>query len=705
MSAPVREAGRASAPGGGRAGAVVRGAAVRGDRADRGGPGGRVAVVAGGADGARPGWVKVVAVGLAAAVAGLLFTPVFGLRGLVPPVAAAVVPPVAVAVAARRLDTWRSVLVALVGLVGVVLVLRPAGPLGLLAAAPGSWRETLRSTWPARPEPELLVFVPLLVLAAVVFGVELLHRVRAPLVAVLPAVAVLALSQAYDAADAVTGIVAAVVFAACAAVLVARRPPWLAVAVGVVGAVGLGAVAPGPAASLRGTAPAALENSRVASPLTELPARLARPGTPVFEYDAAAPVDRWPIAVLDRFDGVEWEPSGDLRRLGTGLPEPEGVTVATERHSARVRLRDLEGPWLPSRAWPASVTGAEPLVDPARGTLLSESPVTEYELAWWEPRVEPETLIGAAIDPHAPGGLDGVGVVPPEVSELADEAVHGRRPSFQTAVALERFLRDNYELVGEGALPVGHGWPQLERFLLEEKKGTTEQFAAAYVALARIRGIPARLVVGFGAGEDGVVRNGDAFAWPEVAVRGVGWVPMEPTGTARASTGLSGDAEDAREQLPPAEDLPEPKLPPPGSDVGAPEPGADWSWAVVGLVLGALVLGWLPVVPFAGVLRSWRRRRSGTVLDAWAEVRHRLRRHGVPVTPAMTVRDAARVAGPVTDQSTVDAMRELAVAVDATLWSGAPFDGRAQAWAAVRAVRAGLRRRPVKARLRAAFRW
>ncbi|ONI90972.1 hypothetical protein ALI22I_10735 [Saccharothrix sp. ALI-22-I] len=644
----------------------------------------------------------LVAVYLAASVAGLLFGPVFGVGALLLPVGATVLPALAVTLWLRSREAWRAMAAVFAGLAGLLVALR-ADPSAVFAGVTDSWRLALQTTWPARPEPEVVVFVPLLVLAAAVFGVELLLRLRAPLVSLLPALGVVVLSQAYAAAGGVSAILAAVAFAACGAVIVARGIPWAAVALGVVGAVALGVVSSGPALSLRTDEFAPLATPRVASPLDELPSRLADPSTPVFEYTSSAPVDRWPIVVLDEFDGVNWTPGGGLRRMGTGLPP--AVESPTSR-SAEVRmLGSLDGPWLPSQTWPATVEGVDALVDPARGTLLSEAGASSYTLTWWEPQVDPVSLMGKAIDPSVPGAKAGVGTAPASVHDLAEKAVGRMRSSFRTALLLEKYMRDNYELVTTGDLPVGHGWPQLERFLTVEKRGTREQFAAAYVAMARLLGIPARLVVGFAGPDSGsVVRNRDALAWPEVAVEGVGWVALDPTGSARvssASNGLPRVLEDTRSDLPSPDEMVPPELPPAAPDV-APARRVPWALALWLLVVP---VGWLLALPLLVGVRSWRRRRSGTVADAWAEVRDRLRRHGVAVTSAMTVRDAATAARPVVDPPTADALSGLAMAVDATMWSGAPVDARAQAWSAVRAVRSGLARRPWKARLRAAFRY
>jgi transglutaminase-like putative cysteine protease len=405
--------------------------------------------------------------------------------------------------------------------------------------------------------------------------------------------------------------------------------------------------------------------------------------------------------------------------MGIDLRPGPAVTVPVRTRSAQIDLADGEGPWLPSQTWPARVDGVAPLVEERHGTLLlpgSRGPAS-YTLTWWQPEVDAAALGAAAIDPDLPGGLGSVGSPPPGVTELASRAVRGVRPSFQAALALERYLRDNYRVAVGDDLPTGHAWPQLADFLLRDKRGTSEQFAAAYVALARMLSIPARLVVGFRApaGPDGyTVRNGDVLAWPEIAVAGIGWVPLDPSGTATASSapsggGLAAVTARARAQLPAPEDLRDPPVtaPRPATPRGG---GVAVPWTAVLSVAAGLaglsLAGWLVGVPAAKTARAWRRRRrpgAGAVVGAWEEARDRLREHGVPVSGAMTVRDLATAAAPLIDRSTVEGLRRLSSAVDRALWSSSTMDGtdRVEAWAAVRAVQRGLARRGWLARLRA----
>ncbi|GAA3924548.1 DUF3488 and transglutaminase-like domain-containing protein [Actinoplanes auranticolor] len=674
--------------------------------------------------------MRTTSVVLAAAVGGMLFAPVFGVPALL---LAVLVPALAVLLVARLCDRgaalrdWRPLCTAAAGLLTAAQILWwPAGILtprllpSLRTGVTESWRLALQSTWPARPDPELLVFVPLLVVAAAVLGVELVHRLRAPLPALLPSLALVVFTQLYAALPPLPATVAALAYAVPAGtLLVAARPAgarvswtWVPATAALAAVVLAGLALPDtpPRYTLRQDQVVPLDDTALTNPLDEIAVRLRDPDAEVFRVGGDTLPDRWPLVVLDAFDGVNWTPAATFRWLGSGLEPGPGVTVRVEERTAEITTAGTGGPWLPSQSWPASVRGADPVVVPEHGTLLRPGPPgpARYTLRWWEPRVDVAALAGAEVDPDAPGGLNGIGEAPAGVAVLAREATRGLRPSFRTALVLEDFLRTRYDLAVGTDLPTGHGWPQLTKFLLENRRGTSEQFATSYVALARIVGIPARVAVGFRAPAGATtIRNGDVLAWPEVAVRGVGWVPLNPGGrpstTPSATGGLAAAAEQARAGLPAPDDVRNPPLGRPGP--GAPASGRD-GWPGLLLLPMVPLLLWPIAAPAAWGLRARRRRRRAgreSVVGAWAEVRDRLRAHGVPVSSAMTARDLAAAAEPVTDTATGDELRRLAATMDRSLWSGRSPDHEQveQTWAGVRSVRRALARRGPRARVRA----
>ena len=75
----------------------------------------------------------------------------------------------------------------------------------------------------------------------------------------------------------------------------------------------------------------------------------------------------------------------------------------------------------------------------------------------------------------------------------------------------------------------------IERFVRDTRRGSAEQFVAAFVLMARSLGVDARIASGFvipedELGADGVtaLRSDMAAVWPEVRVEGLGWVPFDP---------------------------------------------------------------------------------------------------------------------------------------------------------------------------------
>ncbi|MEV6283172.1 transglutaminaseTgpA domain-containing protein [Kribbella sp. NPDC051770] len=690
---------------------------------------------------------RTAAVLAAVAVGGLCFGPVFGLRSLLLPVLLVCLAVYAVTELCRyrpTLLTWRPLLVVAAGLLATIeTVLRGTTLAGLptletvraLGRGLTAWQLTLESTWPARPDPDLVVFVPLLVLLAALLAVELLDRTP-PLVGVLPGLAVTGIAQAYIALNGLNAVLVALAYGLVLAALLVpdvagktRRSVTPVVVVTVVAVVGAPAVG---AADLLDRTPYTLQQAqsvaapatRQASPLDELAGRLDRRhrDTVVFRYQAPSPVGRWRQVALDDFDGANWTTDHPILRLGSELtPGPE-VRVPVEPQRAEVEVKELRGPWLPGQLLPSSVHGAiEPQIEPIGGTLLTGEVPDRYELTWSKPKVDAKLLLAAGIDADAPGGLGDLGAVPNEVAALASDALAGRRATFATALALENYMRKRYKLASTDPLPTGHSWPQLRRFLLDDEPGTSEQFAAGYVALARANGIPARLVVGFRApttaDADGwyTVRNGDALAWPEVAVDGVGWWPLDPSGQAAAGKsvvpGSDADVTDqARREVPPVNEIQDPEVAPPTEKA---DNGGGWERPdvpVLGIFIAsaALLLLWLLGVPLLKTLRAVRRKRrpgNAAVVGAWAEARDRLRAHGVAVTTGMTVRDLAVAAEDVTDERAAAGLVTVANSVDQALWSGGQVgpEVTSSAWAGVREVRRGLRSRPLADRLQAAL--
>ena len=687
---------------------------------------------------------------LATAAAGLSFAAVFDPVALLAPVLA-VVAGVAAAdqltIGERRLAAVRAPLgLVLGGAAGVAALLLtvgvPATGTALRVLAGGvlhGWLRTLESTLPAHPDLPLLPFVPALVLLAAVVGVEWLRRGVAPAATLLPSLAVVVVAQVFAAVGWLPAIGLAAVYGLGAAValaggkrlvdalgpalplgLVAVLVGWILATVDPVG---------GPAWTLADrVAPATVAGGAV-SPLAELAGRLDRPDEIVFTARADGPVARWPLVVLDGYDGTGFTSSARYRPLGAQLPLDPDLTVPVRTAAADVAVGGgFAGPWLPGQGAVRSVEGLRPAVDPATGSLLLPDGAADarYRLGWYAPQPGPEQLVGAAVDPEA-AGTEVTGALPAAVPAAATEALRGAAPSFTTALVLERWFRDNYRLAAGDQRPTGSGDVQIVDFLTTSKTGTSEQFAAAYVLVARAAGIPARLVVGFRpgpAGRDGVqvVRNGDAFAWPEVAVAGAGWVPLDPTGGAREVTGQAAPTEAATETARRrAGAQPPPPAPVPPSAVAAPPGSADpeplvlpgpWDVVVPAAAAGAAGLVLLAVlgVPLVKRVRRARRRRAaggGAVVGAWLEVRDRLRDHGVEATTDMTVRDLRPPAASMLNGSGGE-LERLARCVDEALWSGAAEpagDLAVRAWAAEKAIRGALAEQPLGTRVRAATRY
>lgn len=123
---------------------------------------------------------------------------------------------------------------------------------------------------------------------------------------------------------------------------------------------------------------------------------------------------------------------------------------------------------------------------------------------------------------------------PARVGALARELTAGTSSEADAVVAVQSWLRTNtvYDL---GVAREPEGADAVDHFLFETRRGFCEHIASAMVVLLRHAGIPARIAVGFGAGQRNPftgyweVRQSDAHAWVEVWYPDAGWISYDPT--------------------------------------------------------------------------------------------------------------------------------------------------------------------------------
>jgi hypothetical protein len=231
--------------------------------------------------------------------------------------------------------------------------------------------------------------------------------------------------------------------------------------------------------------------------------------------------------------------------------------------------------------------------------------------------------------------------------------------------------------------------------------------------MARTLGIPSRIAVGYRAGanrEDGqyTVSNRQLHSWPELYIRGAGWVSFEPTPdsdqAAQPKPSATATPSAAASETP----LPAPgeTTPPSASASATPTPtsaaagggstgGGSVPWGALVAVLAALAVLGAP-----GVLRASRRhRRLGAVaagrqpaVTAWRELLDDVADHGFapgsapPGDAAAVARTARAVLGRLASSVPGSVLPHLRSVVDAVDQERFAADGRADTGALLRSV-------------------
>ena len=159
---------------------------------------------------------------------------------------------------------------------------------------------------------------------------------------------------------------------------------------------------------------------------------------------------------------------------------------------------------------------------------VSPTPTTsgqQYTTLSTPPVTEPESLGGTApVTTYPRALLQANTTLPPlpsNVEALARAVTAGAQGPLAEAELLVNWFRSgqfHYTLDPPASPP---GTNPLVSFLTQTRSGSCEQFAGAFVVLARSLGLPSRVVVGFTAGRYSgpgqvTVRGADAHAWPQV---------------------------------------------------------------------------------------------------------------------------------------------------------------------------------------------
>jgi transglutaminase-like putative cysteine protease len=349
---------------------------------------------------------------------------------------------------------------------------------------------------------------------------------------------------------------------------------------------------------------------------------------------AIAPPRYFRMAVFDRYDGEGWQRtegasvSGGAFRLDLArdalLTAPVTQTIRTFQPQTD-QLFALPQPELFSVPVRAELAGSEDERDVMVVTSATALLVGNSYQAVSRQSVADVALLQAAGTEDPSWVRDRYLPLPPtvpaRVRDLAVEVTRDTGNRFDAASRIEVFLRANIRY-SETINDPPAGRDRVDWFLFDEQRGYCDYYSSAFVVLARLAGIPARVAAGYSVGEyvpqTRVYRQheADAHTWPEVYFPGYGWIEFEPTASDTtiqrpgAGTGATPDGVDliGTPTAPPDTQSPDPLRRPPPAPGTASRVGPHVALGRLGPLLGALALA---LVLGVGVATWWRRPLRG----------------------------------------------------------------------------------------------
>lgn len=253
----------------------------------------------------------------------------------------------------------------------------------------------------------------------------------------------------------------------------------------------------------------------------------------------------WRAMTLSQFDGVAWtqgkaiEPvsakrTGQLLHInGQRLVLPDWYQVNQLRSAVQYQLlvEPTQRNWLFVLDYSLALAPLQLRADQRIQTVQPIQQRQQFDL-WWLPR-------GVIADPYLTRDqLRAYLQIPveanPKSHQFAQELWQrsGQDPVRYTDMLLRWIGTDQFRYT---LAPPALQQQRVDDFLFRTKAGYCEHYASAFVNLARMAGIPARVVVGYQGGQsapDGQtweVRQQDAHAWSEIWLAGQGWTRVDPT--------------------------------------------------------------------------------------------------------------------------------------------------------------------------------